>query len=87
MYYDISKYKNNKVPVRDLIRHEGIAYKYGLKTLYYLNSNDNSGELSQELAQRDENENKSTSFIQDIANINLDIDNNTDVCEGGACSV
>ena len=84
MYYDISKYDDHKVPVRDLIRHEGMAYRYGLKTLYYLNSNDNSGDASQLLAQVDE--------AQPAANGNTNahydgIEIEVDACEGGACSV
>ena len=51
LYYDAKKYANNKIPMRDLIKDELTAYKYGLKTLYYLNSNDNSGDSSQKLAQ------------------------------------
>jgi ribonucleoside-diphosphate reductase alpha chain len=43
LYYDAKKSVNNKIPMRDLIKDELTAYKYGLKTLYYLNSNDNSG--------------------------------------------
>ena len=51
LYYDAKKYANNKIPMRDLIKDELTAYKYGLKTLYYLNSNDNSGDSSQKFAQ------------------------------------
>ncbi len=86
MYYDVAKFKNNKVPLRDLIRHESIAYKYGLKTLYYLNSNDNSGEVSQELAQKDEQKFPEIHRL----NLNYQINNQqleTETCEGGACSV
>jgi len=85
MYYDVSKYDKNKVPVRDLIRHEGIAYKYGLKTLYYLNSNDNSGEASQELAQQDEEKTDHTKSLNGISKIEFEVE--SDSCEGGACSV
>ncbi|PIF03254.1 MAG: hypothetical protein CR987_00460 [Draconibacterium sp.] len=75
MYYDVSKYEDNKVPMRDLIRHESTAYKYGLKTLYYLNSNDNSGEVSQQQAQQDDNKPSEVLELDDGG------------CEGGACSV
>ncbi len=82
MYYDIAKYDNSKVPMRNLVRHESIAYKYGLKTLYYLNSNDNSGESSQELAQqKDESyseDNKQSEQLEMLDDCG---------CEGGACSV
>lgn len=90
LYYDISKYEDNKVPIGNLIRHESLAYKYGLKTLYYLNSNDNSGEASQEAAQKRDVE--KTIIVEDttqqekeqsreISEVELD------ACEGGACSV
>ncbi len=93
MYYDVSKYNNNKVPVKNLIRHEGTAYKYGLKSLYYLNSNDNSGEISQELAQKDQikiskngkSNGKPLNSIKGIYTMDFEIE--LDSCEGGACSV
>jgi len=82
-YYDISKYKNNKVPVKDLIRHDGIAYKYGLKTLYYMNINDNSGnELAKIKLATDEQQ----APVFNFAKLELDIDD-YDSCEGGGCSV
>lgn len=80
MYYDISRYNDHKVPARDLIRHEGMAYRYGLKTLYYLNSNDNSGEGSQLLAQ---GESAQTNGATNGQAVEIEID----ACEGGACSV
>ncbi len=84
MYYDISKYEDHKVPIRDLIRHEGMAYRYGLKTLYYLNSNDNSGDASQLLAQVDE----ARPQANGASNGHYDgIEIEVDACEGGACSV
>lgn len=74
MYYDIKKYPDNKVPVRELIRHESVAYKYGIKTLYYLNSNDHSGEESQKWAQAGATE-------------TLPSNDETAGCESGACAV
>jgi len=81
-YYDISKYKNNKVPVKDLIRHDGIAYKYGLKTLYYMNINDNSGNELAKIKVQSESQEPLFNFSQ----LELDIDD-YDSCEGGGCSV
>ncbi len=80
IYYDISQYDNNQVPIRDLIKHETTAYKYGLKTLYYLNSNDNSGDASQLLAQED-----SKNQLNGKQKVEVEIE--IDDCEGGACSV
>ncbi len=82
-YYDISKYKNNKVPVRDLIRHDGIAYKYGLKTLYYMNVNDNSGKELKKVKFTSEQQ---QTPVFNFAKLELDIDD-YDSCEGGGCSV
>lgn len=76
MYYDIKKYPENKVPLRELIRHESTAYKYGLKTLYYLNSNDNAGEASQQLAQTNSSDEKEQRPQREVIE-----------CEGGACAV
>jgi ribonucleoside-diphosphate reductase alpha chain len=86
LYYDIARFEDNKVPMRDLIRHETTAYKYGLKTLYYLNSNDNSGEKSQELAQQvEKGSNNHKKPIPQVNPVILEIEE--DSCEGGACSV
>ena len=82
-YYDISKYKNNKVPVKDLIRHDAIAYKYGLKTLYYMNINDNSGNELAKMKKESE-----TEPIFNFGKLELDLDlDDYDSCEGGGCSV
>lgn len=81
MYYDIKKYPDNKVPIRDLIRHESTAYKYGLKTLYYLNSNDNAGESFQKMAQQE------TKVIETVQVDAKEEDTEIEGCEGGACSI
>ena len=39
-YYVPSRYKDNKVPIETIIRDILTAYKYGLKTLYYANTDD-----------------------------------------------
>ncbi|MBP1678042.1 MAG: ribonucleoside-diphosphate reductase [Bacteroidetes bacterium] len=77
LYYDAKRYTDNKVPVRELIKHELTAYKYGIKTLYYLNSNDNSGESSQNMAQKTD--------VEMAKPVDKNDDNES--CEGGACSV
>ncbi|PIE02828.1 MAG: ribonucleoside-diphosphate reductase subunit alpha [Acidobacteria bacterium] len=80
LYYNTASYKDNRVPMRELVKHENMAYKYGLKTLYYLNSNDNSGEESQLLAQKGQHE-------PDVPTQNMTDGDEMDGCEGGACSV
>lgn len=42
--YDPRKYDNNKVPLKEVLQDVFYAYKYGLKTLYYHNTRDGSGE-------------------------------------------
>ena len=39
-YYDFSRYKDGNLPVSDVARDILYAYKMGIKTLYYANSND-----------------------------------------------
>ncbi len=88
LYYNVANYPDNKVPMKDLVRHESLAYKYGLKTLYYLNSNDNSGEASQILAQQTGKTPKiAVQNIEIISTGNSLADDDLDGCEGGACSV
>jgi len=39
-YYVPSRYNNNKVPVQEVIKDMLLAYKYGIKNLYYANTDD-----------------------------------------------
>jgi ribonucleoside-diphosphate reductase alpha chain len=39
-YYIPSRYNNNKVPVQEVIKDMLLAYKYGIKNLYYANTDD-----------------------------------------------
>lgn len=43
--YDPSKYDNRKVPLQDILNDIFLAYKYGLKTLYYHNTRDNTDQI------------------------------------------
>lgn len=43
-YFDIKKYPNNIVPISDLLKNIAFCNKYGIKTLYYSNTNDDSDE-------------------------------------------
>lgn len=47
-FYDIRKYTNNKVPVSQIISEIVFCQKYGIKSLYYSNTNDNSGDKGNE---------------------------------------
>ncbi len=80
-YYSVANYPDNKIPVSELIKHETMAYNYGLKTLYYLNTNDNSGEVSQ-LSVR---ENVRPQVVFQFENLQAEAVG--DDCESGACAV
>ncbi|CAL4042599.1 Ribonucleoside-diphosphate reductase 1 subunit alpha [Buchnera aphidicola (Anoecia corni)] len=43
--YDPELFLNGKIPIRHLLKDLLIAYKFGLKTLYYQNTRDRAGEL------------------------------------------
>lgn len=43
--YDPSKFLNNKVPMNQLLQDLLLAYKYGLKTLYYHNTRDGTKDI------------------------------------------
>lgn len=44
LYYVPSHYEGNKVPMSKLVSDDMAAYRYGLKTLYYLNTTDDEGD-------------------------------------------
>jgi ribonucleoside-diphosphate reductase alpha chain len=57
-YYIPSRYEKNKVPVQEVIKDMLLAYKYGLKNLYYANTDDgdkqtvmNETEIKQSIVQ------------------------------------
>jgi ribonucleoside-diphosphate reductase alpha chain len=43
-FYDIKKFPDNKVPISEMIKVLKFCNKYGVKTLYYSNTNDGSDE-------------------------------------------
>ena len=43
-YFDISRYESGTVPITELLKNIYFCQKYGIKTLYYSNTNDGSGE-------------------------------------------
>ncbi len=47
--YNPELYEDNKIPMSEMITDTITAYKYGLKQLYYFNTNDGAGELKEEL--------------------------------------
>ena len=82
-YYMNDKYANNTA-IGDIVNEIVDAYKYGLKSLYYLNSNKGVDKDLQRAFSRD-------GIVSDVSNEN--IKNNTieeeeeDGCSGGACKL
>ncbi|MDR5612324.1 MAG: ribonucleotide-diphosphate reductase subunit alpha, partial [Arsenophonus sp.] len=47
--YDPTRFPNNKVPMNQLLKDLLLAYKYGLKTLYYHNTRDGAEDSQADL--------------------------------------
>lgn len=43
--YNPKFYEDEKIPMSEMLKHILLCYKYGLKTLYYFNTNDGAGEI------------------------------------------
>lgn len=43
--YNPQKYAEEKIPMSEMLTHILMCYKYGIKTLYYFNTNDSAGEI------------------------------------------
>lgn len=43
--YNPKFYEDEKIPMSEMIKHILMCYKYGIKTLYYFNTNDGAGEI------------------------------------------
>jgi ribonucleoside-diphosphate reductase alpha chain len=46
--YNPMFYEDDKIPMSEMMKHLIMHYKYGGKTLYYFNTNDQSGEIDVE---------------------------------------
>ena len=51
--YNPEHFEDNKIPMSEMIKDTITAYKYGLKQLYYFNTNDGAGELKEEQPELD----------------------------------
>jgi ribonucleoside-diphosphate reductase alpha chain len=74
-YYDITKFINNEIPMSTIVKDLLYAYKMGIKTLYYANTNDDkSDNFSKEL--NDIKSNQKEDIIDDNVS-----------CVDGACTI
>ena len=46
--YNPKFYPDEKIPLSEMLKHILLCYKYGIKTLYYNNTNDGAGEIKVE---------------------------------------
>lgn len=46
--YNPKFYPEEKIPLSEMLKHLLMCYKYGIKTLYYFNTNDGAGEIEEE---------------------------------------
>ena len=75
--YDPSKYENNKVPMKLLLKDLLTTYKLGVKTLYYHNTRDGAADASSlEVKQQAQQPQAQEVVIEE-----------DDGCEGGACKI
>jgi ribonucleoside-diphosphate reductase alpha chain len=70
-YYIPSRYEKNKVPVQEVIKDMLLAYKYGLKNLYYANTDDGDKQTAMD--------EKKTEIKQPVVQ--------ESGCESGACAL
>ena len=71
--YDPLKFPDNKVSMQQLIKDLLIAYKLGIKTLYYHNTRDGANDIKHEMSEEQQ--------------FSVGMSNNDDDCEGGACKI
>lgn len=43
--YNPKNYENEEIPMSEMMKHLLLSYKWGIKTLYYCNTNDGAGEI------------------------------------------
>jgi ribonucleoside-diphosphate reductase alpha chain len=85
-YYDITKYQDKEIPTSVLAQDLLYAYKMGLKTLYYANTNDDkTDDFSKQIqsslnAETTNNSEKEVSVAKEVL-----VDESG--CESGACSI
>jgi ribonucleoside-diphosphate reductase alpha chain len=73
-YYDITKFKDNEIPMSNIVKDLLYSYKMGVKTLYYANTND------------DKSDDFSKNYKQEVKVEDTDQDEDLS-CAGGACTI
>jgi len=83
-YYDITKYKDQEIPTSILAQDLLYAYKMGIKTLYYANTNDNKTDDYSQQIKHSMDEGVKNSKAEEKERIAILEDSG---CESGACSI
>ncbi|GAB2993049.1 class 1a ribonucleoside-diphosphate reductase subunit alpha [Psychrosphaera aestuarii] len=73
--YDPSNYPDHRVPMQQLLKDLLMAYKYGVKTLYYHNTRDQAGTVT---------DGGKTKSVEPPTTVVIEDDED---CEGGACKI
>lgn len=77
--YNPANYANNKLSMKLLLRELMTAYKYGVKNLYYMNTNDGAGEVD---VSGEEEKKESTLKLPELpAGLSLDDEDDCDSCK------
>lgn len=74
-YYDITKFKDNEIPMSNIVKDLLYSYKMGVKTLYYANTND------------DKSDDFSKNYKQEIKTEKIEELDDDISCAGGACTI
>ncbi|WP_083101529.1 class 1a ribonucleoside-diphosphate reductase subunit alpha [Faucicola atlantae] len=77
--YDPSKFTDRRVPMKVMIQDLLMAYKLGLKTLYYHNTRDGANDAQGDLAKKDLARNNA---MQEVV-----VQDDENGCAGGACTL
>jgi ribonucleoside-diphosphate reductase alpha chain len=77
--YNPENYENEKIPLGDLMKHIVMAYKLGLKTLYYQNTYDGANDEGIESLSSDKAEKDAKSTVTEVS-IPLDNTDDHDCC-------
>jgi ribonucleoside-diphosphate reductase alpha chain len=51
--YNPQHYEDEKIPMSEMLKHIVLAYKYGMKQLYYFNVYDGQGEIDLDKLDKD----------------------------------
>jgi ribonucleoside-diphosphate reductase alpha chain len=75
--YNPANYKDNKLSMKLLLKELTTAYKYGVKNLYYMNTNDGAGEVD---VSGEDTVKEKTLILPELPGMTLDDEDSCDSC-------